>query len=114
MEPDLRRTKDPDMTPTQTSRTGDAPRLQQRLEDEHYKPLADEVRRLAARGKRRLLVTSSGAGEGKSTITAALGCALARSGKTSVVLVDTDQMRPTLHGWFGLDNQRGLGELLEE
>ncbi len=82
--------------------------------DEYFDSLADEVRRLAADGKRKLLVTSSGAGEGKSTITAGLGRALARSGRTSVVLVDTDQMRPTLHTLFGLDNRRGLGELIEE
>ena len=41
--------------------------------DEYFDSLAEEVRRLAADGKRRLLVTSSGAGEGKSTITAGLG-----------------------------------------
>ena len=82
--------------------------------DEYFDSLAEEVRRLAADGKRRLLVTSSGAGEGKSTITAGLGRALARSGRVSVVLVDTDQMRPTLHKLFGLDNRRGLGELIDE
>ena len=84
------------------------------LENDYFEPLADEVRRLAREGKRRLLVTSSGAGEGKSTITASLGRALARTGKTSVVLVDTDQMRPTLHQHFGLENQSGLAELLDE
>src|SRR5205814_4593974 len=33
-----------------------------------YEPLAGEIRRLVAEGKRRLLITSSGAGEGKSTV----------------------------------------------
>ena len=105
------RTADPGMRKSPTHRAADAPR---RWENDPYEPLAGEVLRLVAEGKRRLLITSSGAGEGKSTVTAALGRALARSGNLSVVLVDTDQMRPTLHTLFGLEAQRGLGELLEE
>ena len=84
------------------------------FQSDPYEPLAGEVRRLVVDGKRRLLITSSGAGEGKSTVTANLGRALARSGHLNIVLVDTDQMRPTLHTLFGLENQRGLGELLDE
>lgn len=102
------------MTLTKPRNTGGAPKQPQRLENDYFEPLAGEVMRLAAEGKRRLLITSSGAGEGKSTITAGLGRALSRTGKTSVVLVDTDQMRPTLHTHFGLENQRGLSELLDE
>ena len=84
------------------------------METEYYKSLASAVQRFAAKDKRRLLITSSGPGEGKSTITAELGRALARSGRTSVALVDTDRFRPTLHRLFGLDNGRGLGDLLTE
>ena len=84
------------------------------FQSDPYEPLAGELRRQVADGKRRLLITSSGAGEGKSTVVANLGRALARGGQLNVVLVDTDQMRPTLHNHFGLDNQRGLGELLAE
>src|SRR5206468_5910817 len=65
------------------------------FQSDPYEPLAGEMRRLVADGKRRMLITSSGAGEGKSTVTANLGRALARSGQLNVVLVDTDQMRPT-------------------
>jgi len=99
---------------TQSPRVGNPHKIPHRHESEYYGPLADEVRRLAAEGKRRLLITSSGAGEGKSTITANLGRALAASGRAGVVIVDADQMKPTLHTHFGLDNQRGLAELLEE
>ena len=105
--PHARSTKDP-MKPTRTRRTS------QRADNDFFEPLAEEVRRFAAQGKRRLLVMSSGAGEGKSTITASLGRTLSKSGKTNVVLVDTDQLRPTLHTHFGLENHRGLAELLEE
>jgi Mrp family chromosome partitioning ATPase len=105
--------KEPVKQQTHASRSTE-PKMLKHLENELYEPLAGEVRRLVADGKRRLLITSSGASEGKSTVTSQLGRALARSGHLSVVLVDTDQMRPTLHTLFGLDNQRGLGELLEE
>ena len=84
------------------------------MEIEYYKSLASAVQRFAAQDKRRLLITSSGPGEGKSTITAELGRTLARSGRTSVALVDTDRFRPTLHRLFGLENGRGLGDLLTE
>jgi Mrp family chromosome partitioning ATPase len=102
------------MKTTSRPRAADPTKASHGWENDQYEPLAGEVLRLVAEGKRRLLVTSSGAGEGKSTVTAALGRALARNGNLSVVLVDSDQMRPTLHTLFGLENQRGLGELLEE
>ncbi|HKQ56236.1 MAG TPA: DUF4388 domain-containing protein [Candidatus Eisenbacteria bacterium] len=84
------------------------------MEIEYYKSLASAVQRSAAQGKRRLLVTSSGPGEGKSTITAELARTLARSGRTNVVLIDTDRFNPTVHRLFGLENGRGLGDLLTE
>jgi Mrp family chromosome partitioning ATPase len=112
--PRVTTTKDPGMKTTSHRRAADPTKASHGWENDQYEPLAGEVLRLVAEGKRRLLVTSSGAGEGKSTVTAALGRALARNGNLSVVLVDTDQMRPTLHTLFGLENQRGLGELLEE
>ena len=76
--------------------------------------LAAAVNELAAKGARRLLVTSCEPGEGKSSVTADLGLALARSGRDSVMLVDADQFKPTLHRGLGLPPARGLGDLLDE
>lgn len=84
------------------------------MEAKYYRSLAVEVERFIAQGQRQLLITSSGPGEGKTTVTAELGRALARSGSASVVLVDTDHLRPGLHRLFGLQNTHGLGELLKE
>lgn len=84
------------------------------MEAEYFTSLAAEVERFVGDGKRRLLLTSAGPGEGKSTIAAGLGRALARSGRTSVVVVDTDHLRPTQHRLFQLDNYRGLGEFLRD
>jgi non-specific protein-tyrosine kinase len=54
-----------------------------------------------------LVVTSAGVGEGKSTTLANLAVVSAQAGRT-VILVDADLRRPTLHQVFGLDNETGL------
>src|SRR5438445_3481428 len=79
-----------------------------------YQPLASALQPFLAKGLTKLLITSSGPGEGKSTVTANLGRALARSGRLSVLLVDTDPYKPALHKRFGVENRRGLGNLLSE
>lgn len=58
-----------------------------------------------------VLVTSSGPGEGKTTITSNLGVAFAQAGKT-VIVVGADMRKPTLHTVFGLDNRVGLSNVL--
>lgn len=57
------------------------------------------------------MVTSSNAGEGKTTTLANLGVALAQTGKRTI-LVDTDLRRPALHKIFGLPNSIGLTSML--
>ena len=66
-----------------------------------------------------LMVTSSGAGEGKSFVTANLAVAMAqaRAGLESnaarqVILVDCDMRKAVQHKIFGVDNQVGLSNLL--
>lgn len=60
---------------------------------------------------RTMLITSSAAGEGKSTTSRALSHGFARVGKR-VLLVDADIRRPTLHKVSGVDNQIGLTTVL--
>lgn len=60
-----------------------------------------------------ILITSPEPGDGKSTIASNLALALAESGQ-SVLLIDADFRRPTLHRAFGLDNGAGLSSLLSE
>lgn len=62
---------------------------------------------------RTLLVTSPGPREGKSTVVANLACAIARSGRT-VVVVDADVRVPTLHKVFGVSNKKGLSSVFKE
>jgi non-specific protein-tyrosine kinase len=66
------------------------------------------------RDLRTILVTSAAEGDGKTTVAANLGVALAESGK-KVLLIDCDLRRPGLHGLFGLPLSPGLtGALLED
>ena len=58
-----------------------------------------------------ILVTSSVAGEGKSMLSANLATLLAQQGK-SVLLVDGDLRRPTLHRTLGIPNIDGLSSFL--
>jgi len=67
---------------------------------------AEHQRRL-----RTVLITSSLSAEGKTSITANLGVALAQSGKL-VVVVSADLRRPGLQAYFGARNGTGLTEVL--
>lgn len=60
---------------------------------------------------RRLVVTSSGPQEGKSTTAINLGIAMAQSG-SRVLIVDTDMRRPRLHKAFGVSNEIGVSSVV--
>ncbi len=60
---------------------------------------------------RRLLITSAGPREGKTTSSINLGISFAATGRR-VCLVDADLRRPSLHHAFGLDNERGFTTLI--
>jgi len=60
---------------------------------------------------RKLLVTSSGPQEGKTTVATSLAIAMAQSGNR-VLLVDTDMRRPRLHRAFGIPNDTGISSAI--
>ena len=58
-----------------------------------------------------IVVTSSGSGEGKSTIISNLAITMAESGK-KVILVDCDFRKPSIHKKMGVTNSIGLTNIL--
>ena len=64
-----------------------------------------------SRRPRVLVVTSSGPAEGKSTVVSNLGIAVAEVNHR-VLLVDADLRKPRLHTILGVENDRGLSDLL--
>jgi succinoglycan biosynthesis transport protein ExoP len=65
-----------------------------------------------SRGSAIVLVTSAQPLEGKTTTACNLALALAYGG-ARVLLVDADMRRPGVHTGLGLDNTRGLSDLLD-
>ncbi len=58
-------------------------------------------------------VTSPHQGDGKSTVTANLAISLAKASR-SVLLIDCDMRRPSLHKAFGVPNKAGLVDALKQ
>jgi capsular exopolysaccharide synthesis family protein len=77
---------------------------------ESYRALRTNVQFLAET-RRVIEITSPDPAQGKSTVTANLGAALAQIG-IDCVIVDGDLRRPTQHKIFGVDNSTGLSTLL--
>lgn len=60
---------------------------------------------------RRILVTSAGPGEGKTTTTVNLAITISEI-DTKVLLIDSDMRKPTVHKYFGISNKVGLSNAL--
>ena len=81
---------------------------------EAYRTLRTNVQFMSVNSDtQKIVVTSSGPGEGKSHTIANLAVSIAQSGK-SVLIIDADLRNPTQHKLFGLDNRAGLSVYLVE
>jgi capsular exopolysaccharide synthesis family protein len=87
---------------------------EQSLAAEKFRFLGVRLRHLQQKHPlKRVLVTSSMAEEGKSTIAANLACTLAKRQLQKTLLLEGDLRRPSLAQQFGLGNLPGLSELLQ-
>lgn len=66
---------------------------------------------LTEEGCRRIAVSSSYPGEGKTTTCTNLALSFAQMGK-KVLIIDCDLRKPQVHNVFGLDNQVGISNVL--
>jgi Mrp family chromosome partitioning ATPase len=77
---------------------------------EQYNRLAlTLISRAAERGVRRVLVASAQHGEGRTSVTLNLACALARA-KQRVLVVDCDLLQPSVASKLGIDCEMGMAE----
>jgi polysaccharide biosynthesis transport protein len=89
------------------------------LDLEQDSPLAEAYRHLrtsvllssAGRAPRTLVVTSCVPSEGKTTTTINLAVTVAQTG-ARVLVIDGDMRRPSVHAAFGIENKRGLSNIL--
>ncbi|MEH7416926.1 CpsD/CapB family tyrosine-protein kinase [Neobacillus drentensis] len=66
---------------------------------------------MSEQNSRTILITSSGDGEGKSTLATNLAVSLAQQ-KKKVLLIDANIRRPALHSFFNTSNSIGLTDVL--
>jgi len=84
------------------------------LAAEKFRFLAVRLRQLQQnRPLKRILITSTIPGEGKSMVAANLACTLARRRQHKILLLDGDLRRPTLARQFGLGRVPGISEALQ-
>lgn len=80
-----------------------------------YKVLRTQVsRQMRQHGWKTLAVTSPGRGEGKTLTAINLAISLALEPNQTVLLVDADLSRPSVHNYLGFEVEQGLREHLLE
>jgi Mrp family chromosome partitioning ATPase len=80
---------------------------------QHYNKLAlSLISRVAERGFKRVLVASAQHGEGRTSVTLNLACALARA-RQRVLVVDCDLLDPSVMRLLGLNVEIGMYEVFE-
>jgi len=85
-----------------------------------YSPASEQYRKLRARILARtkqdfqntIMVTSADVGEGKSITSINFAVALAREIDHTVLLVDADMRKPSIHKYLGINTDRGLSDYL--
>jgi capsular exopolysaccharide synthesis family protein len=80
---------------------------------EQFRGLRSQLYKFRDLGPLKTILISSGMpGEGKTFVTANLAMSLARNQNNSVLLIDADLRRPTLHAILGTNKTPGLTEYL--
>jgi Mrp family chromosome partitioning ATPase len=81
--------------------------------DEYNKLALTVISRAAERGIKRILVASAQHGEGRTSVTLNLACALARA-RQRVLVVDCDLLQPSITSKLGINCDLGMAEAFRE
>ena len=82
---------------------------------EEYRKLKSKIVQLTQKGggfQNTLMITSAMAGEGKSITALNLAITMAQEYDHTVLLVDADLRKPTLHKYLGIKSELGLSDVL--
>ncbi|MDA8413292.1 MAG: XrtA-associated tyrosine autokinase [Desulfobacteraceae bacterium] len=103
--------------------TIDAGNLLLKALTEPHSPVSEQYRKLKSslvrltnedRFRNMLMVTSAMAGEGKSLTAANLAISMAQEYDLTVLLIDADLRRPSIHGYLGFEQGIGLSDCLQD
>ena len=87
------------------------PSLKFKVEESYKSVRANIMFSVMKKGCKKIVVTSSNAGEGKTTTTINLAISLSMAGQ-KVLLIDNDLRKPKIHQYFSLSNTPGLTDYL--
>ena len=80
-----------------------------------YKLLRTQIeQRMLAKGWNTLAITSPGPGQGKSLTSLNLAISMAKATYSSVLLVDLDMRKPSIHEYLGYEPEKGIADCLTE
>ena len=83
------------------------------LVSDQYKIIKTKIlQKTGSKGLNTILITSAFRGEGKSLTSTNLAISLAKEITHTVLLVDTDLRKPSLHQLFGIQPKQGLSDYL--
>ena len=88
-----------------------SPSLKFKVEEAYKSIRANIMFSIMKKGCKRVVVTSSVAGEGKTTTTINLAITFAQAGQR-VLLIDADLRKPKIHQYFSVPNSPGLTDYL--
>lgn len=81
---------------------------------EAYRTLRTNIQFLTkGKNTKKIIVTSTESGEGKSITTGNLALSLSASGR-KVLIIDCDLRKPSIHKYFKLDNDVGIADVIVE
>ena len=87
------------------------PSLKFKVEEAYKSIRANIMFSIMKKGCKKIVVTSSVAGEGKTTTTINLAITFAQAGQ-KVLLIDSDLRKPKIHHYFSVPNSPGLTDYL--